>query len=345
MNGRPWARGPLWLTFRRCLAGAALPTLAAALVSTLLALWLVPTLPGLAPAPGARTPWLHLPLLVAAAACAVHALAFWPLCALRRTGADQVRRLQRGPLGGCGAAAAGALLAQVVLTLPLTLGVARLFGAPATAAVRFAPALPPQPLLDHTRPRLTIALEGDRVRELQLRPLAAPPTGAYAPTRLRVLADGAPVAGGEVEFGATRELRRVPLPPLPLASLTLEYVDGTVPLLFARDTVLVVGAAERSGLANGTLTAVIGLLPGFTALALAILCGAAAGLATVRTVALVLLFVQAVGDVGPWGDAVLALLRGHWVLPPDGFWRWFPSLAGGSVAMIGAMLLRRGTAR
>ncbi|MBL8728867.1 MAG: hypothetical protein JNM25_10580 [Planctomycetes bacterium] len=335
------ARHPFTLTFVHCLRRALLPVLGATGASALLRTATTTPLAGLETAPGAQTPWLHLPLVVAAFACAAAAATFWPLFAARRPGRDQVERLQRGPLRGCGAALAGALLAQLVLTLPLMTGFARLLGAPATAVAHVELPVPPQPLLTATQPRLSFAL-GDRVLdEVRLRPAAGPPTGPWQPTHVRVHVDGAPAAAAEVTFEQSLQLVRVPLPARPLHTLELEFVSGTVPLLFPRGAVVAVEAGTRSGLWNGVRAAWIYLLPSFVALALAMLFGAAATLPTVLTAAGGLLFVGTIGGAGPADDAVRSLLRGHEVLAGRTFSACIPSLAAGSLAMIVAMLLRR----
>ncbi|MBX3462024.1 MAG: hypothetical protein KF830_02550 [Planctomycetes bacterium] len=338
MIGRAWRR-PLALCCRACLAAAWLPTLAAAGLAVLLQAMLAVPLPGLADAPGARTPWLHLPLLVAAAACAARAAAFWPLVAARRQGADLVARLQRGPLRGCGAAVAGALLAQFVLTLPLATVFARWLGAPARAVVVVELPSPPRPLLAAGQPPLTFALGGRRLREVHLRPLAGPPTGAFEPATVEVRCDGERI--GTATLAESRQHVRIAAPPRPVQTLELTHAGGTVPLLFGPGSVTAVEAAERSAAWNGTTAAVVWLLPSFVALAVALLCGAHAALPTALTAAFGLLFVQTVGGAGPADAAVRALLRGHWVGATVPFSAWLPSLAAGSLAMIVAMLLRR----
>lgn len=336
----PSARGPLWLTARRCLRVAALPTLLATGASLLLAAQHGPSLPGLAASPGAATPWLHLPLLIAAGAVAAAALGFWPLFTARRPGRDVVARLQRGPLGGRGAALAGALAALFVLALPLTTVLARVLGAPATAVERFAPEPPPRPWLDGPGQRVVFDAGGAALASLELRPLAAPPVGAFAPARVGIRVDGAPA--GEATFAETLDGARIVLPGTAAHTIELVLEGGTVPLAFPRGSVVAVVAGERSGLANGIAAAAVCLVPCFVALAAALLLGTAAGLPTARTVVFVLLFVATVGGIGPADEAVLALMRGHWVLARGTFSDWLPSLAAGSLAMIGGMLLRRG---
>ncbi|MBL9076822.1 MAG: hypothetical protein JNL08_04915 [Planctomycetes bacterium] len=341
----PRARGPLRLTFVRCLRAAALPTLLAALAGLWLPHALATPLPGLPSAAGAASPWLQLPLFVAAALCAARAAGFWPLFALRRPGRDVVARLQRGPWRGAGAAIVGALLAQLVLTLPLLTFGARLHGAPATAARHDELAPPPQPALTAATPRLAFTPPARPLASVWLCPLAAPPVGAFVPTRVQLRLDGAVLPGAVATFGQSFEAVELPLPAVTVQRLELEYVDGSVPLLFPRGAVRVVAAGSEPQAWNGAAAAVLLLLPTFAALAFAYLAGAVAALPTVWTVAAVLLFVQTVGGIGPAGDVVLALLRGRWVWPSGTFWHGVPSLAAGSVAMIGGMLLRRGARR
>jgi hypothetical protein len=334
------ARGPFALAFVRCLRVTALPVLAAAAAGALLRFLFGTPLAGLDAAPGAMTPWLHLPMLVAAFGCAAAAASFWPLFAARRPGRDQIERLQRGPLRGCGAALAGALLAQFVLTLPLTTGFARLLGAPATAVAHVPLDGPPLARLDAAQPRLTFPIGEGVLDEIRLRPLTAPPTGAWQPTRVRVRLDGEP-ATGEVVFEQAHQLVRVPAPPHAVHTLDLEFVAGTVPLWFLPGSVVAVQAGARPALWNGALAALAYLLPGFVALAIALLLGRMAALPTVLTTIGGLLFVQTIGGAGPADEAVRALLRGRWLLAGGTISSWLPSLATGSLAMIAAMLLRR----
>ncbi len=334
------ARRPFTMAFVFCLRRAALPVLFAAVVAALVRLVLTTPLAGLDAAPGANTPWLHLPLLVAAFACAAAAATFWPLFAARRPGRDQIERLQRGRLRGCGAVIAGAMLAQFVLTLPLVTGFARLLGAPALATAHAELAAPSQPLLGPANPRLTFAVGGRVLDEIRLRPLAAPPLGAFQPARVRVRLDDEPEPVAELTFAESGQLTCVPVPARYVGLLDLEYLGGTVPLLFLRGSVVVVETGARPGLWNGVFAAAIYLLPGFVALALALLCGATAALSTVLVAIGGLLFVQTIGGAGPADDAVLGLLRGRWLPTGLTFSAWFPSLMAGSMAMIAAMLLR-----
>lgn len=337
----PRARRPLTLAFGHCLRRALLPVLGATLASALLRAATETPLAGLETAPGAQTPWLHLPLVVAAFACAAAAATFWPLFAARRPGHDQIERLQRGPLRGCGAVLAGALLAQLVLTVPLLTGFARLLGAPATAVAHVELAVPPQPLLAATQPRLSFPVGSRVLGEIRLRPAAGPPTGPWQPTRVRVHLAGEADPAAEVTFEQTLQLARVMLPARAVHTLGLEFVSGTVPLLFARGSVVAVEAGTGSGLWNGVQTAWIYLLPSFVALALAMLFGTVATLPTVLTAVGGLLFVGTIGGAGPADEAVRSLLRGHQVLAGHTFSACVPSLVAGSLAMIVAMLLRR----
>jgi hypothetical protein len=235
----------------------------------------------------------------------------------------------------------GALLAQFVLTVPLTTGFARLLGAPAEVVAHIELAVPPQPLLDATQPRLAFAVHGRTLAELRLRPAAGPPTGPWLPTRVRVQVDGEPAASTDVSFEQTLQLVRVPLPARPVHTVTVELVAGTVPLLFAPGSVVAIEAGARSGLWNGLRAAWIYLLPSFVALAVAVLFGTAAALPTVLTTIGGLLFVGTIGGVGPADDAVRSLLRGHQVLAGRTFSACIPSLVAGSLAMSAGMLLRR----
>ena len=71
------ARGPFGLTCRRCLHMGWLPTLLAAVLAFTLHLTIAPAL-GEQHAPGAASPWLVFPMVVASLTCAVTAAVFWP---------------------------------------------------------------------------------------------------------------------------------------------------------------------------------------------------------------------------------------------------------------------------
>lgn len=345
----PPSRQPGAMTLRRCLRVTTVPVLATALLSLALAAMLPPVVADPTAASGAGTPWLQLPMFTAAAGCGLTALAFWPLFAARRPGADWARRLQRGPLQGCGAALAGALLAQLLLTLPLTTLLARGLGAPATAAVHHAlPPVQPQPVLAPGQPRLDFVLPataGHDYAELHLRPLAAMPVAEFRSSRVEVYADGERLSASDPVWSQTGQFVRLPFAPRPIHRLELRLAEGTVPLFFPTGSVELVEARGRSAWANGALLALVALLPTFLALALACLGGTAAALPTLATLLVGCQWVLTVGGIGPFDSALQQVLRGRWLGSTAVFPQCIPSLVLGSVAMILAMLLRRRSRR
>lgn len=340
------ARSPFALAFVRCLRTAAVPTVATAILGWLASRWLRAPIEATAAAPGASSPWLHLPMFVAAIVAAMTAAVFWPAFAARRPGADWIERLQRGPLRGTGAVVAGALAVQFVLSLPLVLGVARLLGAPGRAVAHVALTPPAEAVLFAPGQSLEFATNApfDAV-ELHLRPAAGPPTGALLPTRLRVFAGrerlAADTAGDDAEVAQTGQHFRLRFAQHRIETLRLEMTAGNVPLVFPPGSVTAVRSGTYSGAWNGVLAALLYLVPTFTALAVACLCGRRAGLPTVLAVIGVLIFVQTFGGAGPIDEVLPALLRGQWLPAGPLFWRSLPSLGAGSLAMIGAMLLVR----
>ena len=338
----PLLRTPLLLAFTRCLRVAGLPVLGTALLGFVMGRWLLAPIEGVDAAPGAGTPWLHLPLLTAAVACAMATASFWPMFAARRPGADWVARLQRGPLRGNGAAITGALLAQFCLSAPVVLVLPVLLGAPAEATAFVVFTSPPDALLVAPRQSLRFpAPAGLSAVEVQLRPLAAAPTGPLQPSRIEVLADGDPLPANDVAIDQTGQLIRLHFAARTITELHIVLVSGNVPLVFPNGSVTAVCTGSHSGAGNGLLVASAYLLPSFVALAIACLCGSAAALPTVLGVLGCLLFVQTLGGAGPADDALRALLRGHWLPSRIGFSQCLPSLAAGSVAMILAMVLQR----
>ena len=336
----PTGRGPFGLTFQRCLTQATVPTLAAALLSLLLARVLYPQQEELGDAPGAMTPWLTLPLFVAALTCACSAAIFWPTFADRRPGADWLQRLQRGRLHGCGAVALAVLCVQGLLSLPLVTLLAPGLGAPTTARAQLELEPPFAPMLDQQQRRLRFQAPGIACTELLLRPLASLPAGPMRRSKLAVFADGMPLTTAEVAFAQTGQLVRVAFAATTFQRLDLELLEGTVPLFFPRGAVTVVAAAPRSGLWNGLCMTLLALVPTFVALAVGCLCGAKAAIPTVLTVIVSLLFLQTIGGLGPMSDALLLVMRGHWLPTASVFPACIPSLVVGSLAMILAMLLR-----
>ncbi len=332
-------RGPFALTARRCVAVAAVPTLVAA-VAGFVAWRVAPPDVGTEQVAAAASPWLVLPLLVAAATVAFTAALTWPTFALGRPGRALVDRVHRGALGGAGAATAGALAAQLVLVLPLATVFALALGAPATAAVLLPLVAEREPLLDARRPRLAFAVGTDApVHELWLRPVAGLPAGGFEDASVELFADGERLAAA-VAFADTQQLVRVPFAARRIRELHLVHAGGTIPLLFPPGAATLVRAAGHAGLANGAWLAAASLVPVFVALALGCCCGRVAGVATVLTVIGGALVVQTIGGVGPFDGAVVARMRGHWLGPtlfPDSA----ASLAVGALAMIVAMQKRR----
>ncbi|MCA8951590.1 MAG: hypothetical protein KDE27_18935, partial [Planctomycetes bacterium] len=238
---------------------------------------------------------------------------------------------------------AGALAAQLVLTLPITTLVARGLGAPAAAAARHElPAPGSQPWLVARDPLLVYDIDlAAEIAAIEVRPLTAPPTGPLEPSLVDVRTPAGDLLGAAIPFDQNGQSARIDLAPQTLPRLELALAGGNVPLFFPAGAVVVVEAAPRSGLANGCIAAALMLLPTFVALAVACLCGAVAAPPTVLTVAFAVIFLLTVGGLGPGDSTLLALLRGDW-LPSTGiFAASASSLAAGSVAMIAAMLLRR----
>ncbi len=331
------ARDLLAVTGRQCVRWAALPTLLAAAAGLG---WLraFPIRLGNEQAPAAASPALLLPIAVAMTVVVVAALRLWPGFSLRRPGKDLAERLHRGRLGGCGRATLGVLAAQFALTLPLTLLLPWLCGAPTAVRARVELATSTRPLLFADTPTLSFGLPSMELHELQLRPLAMLPRGTFQPTRVGVRVDDRAL-GTDATFAETRQLQVMPLPG-DGARLELAWVEGTLPLVFAPGAVVVLGPPRHGMLGNGAIAALLLLLPTFVAMALATLCGRVAGLPTVLAVAAIALFVQLFGELGPSSPTMLALLRGHWLLAGDVFPAALASLGVGSVAMIAAMLLR-----
>lgn len=335
-------RHPLTMTLRRCLRAAAAPALAATALALILHRALAPTGVEPAAAMGAASPWLHGPLFVVAFGCALAAVTFWPLFAARRPGADWTARLQRGPLRGCGAATAGALLAQLAFSVPLLAVLPQALGAPSVVRGHDVPQAPPQPLLAEPGRALHYTpAPSAGYAELRLRPLAGLPLGPFRASRVELLADGDALTQAPVPFEQTEQTVRITFPARPIRNLELRLVDGTVPLLFPTGSVELVEDAGHPAAVNGLFAALLALLPSFLALAIAGLCGVAAALPTVGLVVGTVLFVLTLGGAGPVDATVRALLVGRWLPATDVFRQCLPSLAVGSAAMIATMVLRR----
>jgi hypothetical protein len=332
-------RGPFGLTFRRCLRFATLPTALATAAAIVLATRLQPAIDGEAPA--AASPWLALPMVVAALASTLAAAVFWPTFARTRPGRAWIERWSGGRLAGAGGALAGALAAILVLQLPLTIGLARWLGAPAAARQRVELHAIGTPVLDPHQTRLTFRVPSAQpVAELWLRPRIGMPDGPWQGTVVAAVADGEPLGTLPVPFVDDRQLARLRFPPRTIRELTLVRTGGSVPLVFLPESAGLAGANVHSGVANGLWLALVALLPPFVALALASWFGRAAALPTTLTVVFAIVFLLTVGGAGPFDPALVALFRGQWVANGDIFTRCVPSLAVGCLAMIGAMWMR-----
>ena len=263
-------------------------------------------------ATAAVTLWLTLPLLVTALACSLIA-ARGPTFAAQRDGADTIRRIARGPLGGRGAVVLGAIVAQLALCIPLSIGLTATVGVPSTAR-RHVELTPDGPaVLDRRGAALTLALPAPLVADaVWLRPRAALPTGPDA-TAVRV-EDGGALSPAPVEFLESLELVQLAFSPRPLAKMTLTQISGHVPLLFDAGSVVVVGADALPRWANSAMLALLSSATTLVALLLAGLLGRISGWPTVAATIVTTQFVQWVAGLGPVGDAVLAVARGQWLL-------------------------------
>jgi hypothetical protein len=335
---RAIARGPLGLVCRRCLSSCVWPAAAAALLA-LLANWRWPQELGDEVASGAASPWLVLPLCTVAMTSALVAAAFWPTFAARRPGADWIVRLQGGPWRGAGGAVAGAVLAQLLWSLLLLQLLPPALGVPAQARAHVALQPPGEGELATGGAPLRLAVPPDLdFDELHVRPLAGLPRGAIEPTRVEVRADGELLIEQPLVFSQSRQLARAAFRARRCKELQLVATAGTLPLWLPHGSVIAVATGLHPRWQNAAWLALVAAVPAFVALAVACLCGVAASLPTVLTVAASLVFVQMVGDFGPFAHAVRTLARGQW-LPASGvFPACVPSLAVACVAMILAML-------
>jgi hypothetical protein len=326
------------LTARRCALRALAPTLATAIAAVA---WHRAWSADAAAAPGAASPWLGLPLAIAALATTLTAVVFWPTFAQKRPGRAVVERLQPGPLAGAGAAAAGALAATAALTLPLAAALAPALGAPATAFAVHALTPVGDGLLDGSQPRLALRCPTRApVRELRLQPLVGMPTESWQATAVRVFADGVELPPLPSAFADSRQAVRLAFPPQPVREFELVHAGGGMPLAFDADAAAVAAATPHPALANALAVGLLALLPAFVALGLAALVGSVAPLATTLATAASAVFLLTVGGVGPFQPAVVAVLRGEWLATAAVFRAAAASLAVGAAAMIAAMAVR-----
>ena len=292
-------------------------------------------------APGAAAPALALPFLVAAALCAMRTTRVWPLFALQRPGADFVQRLQTGPLRGRGSAVAAALLAQLLLTLPLALLLPTWLGAPTMAHATVALLARGPSRLDPTHPTVSFSAPANiEWQRLALRAIVMVPEGPLQPTRLSLQANGQELTNSLPAFTDTGQRAVATFAPRAFTRVDAVWIDGTLPLYFPPGSVEATAAHGRRTVGNAAIAAGLALVPTFVALAAACLVGLVATLPTVTMVAASLLFVMTVGDVGPFGAAMRAVMRGEWLLSAPVFAAALPLLALGSLAMALAMFAR-----
>lgn len=306
-------RGPAGTTFRLCLR-TSIPVAAAALVVALVADAATQAdVQGNRPA-AAATPWLTLPLLTIAVVCCLCAAHFWPTFAQRQPGADTVRRLARSPFGGRGAVIAGALLAQLALTVPLAIALSAWFDAPSHARRHHDVVGPEFPLLEGKGATVDFEVPGNpTVDAIWLRPRASLPTGPGA-TEITITSGGRRLATTPIAFSESGALMRVAIEPQALAAFTVTQTAGAVPLYFGKDTVEVVGADDLPTWCNSVLLAFVATWTSLITLALAALIGLGTGWSTLATAICCAHFVQWIGNAGPIADAMLSVLRGQWLL-------------------------------
>jgi len=330
---------PLLFAARHCLLRAALPTLVAVLVAGIGAALRSEAAAGGA---GALSPWLQIAPFVAAVACCLAAIEYWPTLARGRPGADFVVRCTARPLHGAGTAAAGALLALLLLLLLLAAGAACLLPAPHAHRALTATG---RPLLDSGDRELAFAAGGVVGDEVRLRAVALLPQQSPLPTELQVLADGQPLLAEPVEVAASHQLVRVPLGGRAVDTLTVRRTAGNLPLLFERDGVVVVESAVRSRLCSALLAFALYLVPAAVALAWTMLLGPLVALPVALAVTTAALALLVLADLSPAGTGVALAARGQWLPNEPVFRACVPSLGTGLAAMIGAMWLRRADRR
>jgi|GEM_PF-6506384 len=310
---RAW-RGPFGVTMRQCLREASLPAVLAT-VAAALCHWLDdPTLAEDTNSAAAATPWLTLPLFVAAVGCCYVAARTWPTFSRRRGGADTVRRVVRGPLGGRGAVALGATAAQLVICLPIALALSAWVGVPPIAKRHHRAACDGSKILDRAGASLRFDLSSPvHADAIQLRPRASLPMGPRS-TRVEVTSEGSPLTTEPVEVEASLELIRLKIAARELTELTLTQVDGDIPLIFQPGSVVIVGTDESPRWGNAALLALFSCGTSILALTLGALLGLGAGWPTVASSIGVAQFIQWISGVGPIDEAILALARGQWLL-------------------------------
>lgn len=310
-------RGPAGVSFRQCLRTATAATSMALAVAVIAGTASRSNLIGESPA-AAATPWLTLPLLVAAFACSLTATSLWPLFALQQPGADTIRRLERGRFGGRAAVALGALLAQLMLSIPITLVMGFWLDAPRSARshheVQLQASSEQAPVLNGAGDSLAFEIAGGpTIRALWLRPRAGLPNGT-GPTHWTITHAGELLAATRVTFSESGIVMRVSIEPQPLTEFTLTQTSGDVPLYFGNQSITAIGSAERSTWWNCIIAACIATCSSAITLLIAAFVGVGASWPTLATTVCCAQFVQWIGGIGPVDEAMLNLLRGQWLL-------------------------------
>jgi hypothetical protein len=332
-------RGPFWLTTRRCLRVGAWPVALAAALAVLLH-HAVPPVLGDRTAPAAASPWLVLPLLVAAASTTLTAIVTWPLFARDEPGNDVLARIQRGACGGCAAALAGALVAQGLLTLPTALLVPFALGAPATARLVHVLETSGTTVLARGHDAVDFTLpSAARVERIELRPRAGLPEGTFAPAAIGVELDGDALPP-TVAFEQTNERRAIDFPPREVRQVRIVRRGGTVPLWFPAGSAVGIGADRVPTWRNACWLTTIALAPSLAALALAALLGRVAGRPTLLLAAGATLFLCWIGDAGPAAPAATRVLAGEALADAGLFPATAPLLALGLAALSVAAMTR-----
>ncbi|HLQ38349.1 MAG TPA: hypothetical protein VK348_11130 [Planctomycetota bacterium] len=294
----------------------------------------------------AAGPWLHVVLFVTALVACLGAVDDWPAFATGQDGADWVLRIAPGVLRGCGAATAGTLAALLLATTAIALAAPLLL--PRLPAPRaFLPLVcsSGQPLLAGARTTVQFRLDREvEVAELHLHPAAFMPGDQPVPTALEVLADGQPL-GERVEVSGNDAEHILVFAPRRLQLIELRRSGGNVPLAFPPGAVVAVAANARSTALNLMFGCAVWLLPAFLALATAMLLAPSTSLPVNLAVTVTMLLVTTLGELTPTTDAITACLRGHWLPGEPVFHSAIPSLAGGVLVMILAMLVRRRSRR
>lgn len=287
--------------------------------------------------------WLHLPAILLAAIAIAAPLESWPLLSRDRPGNKQLRRLQVGPLQGCGMVAVASLL-----VLALTLSAAavlfhwqmqNLGHSRAVHAISSAIASPEDQelALGPNQRSLRFSLEMDFIAgSLELRPLALlSARGSYRRTGIQILADGQILNQVPLQVEGSAELLSLNFAPRKLRDLEIRIADlGDIQVKFLPGSILAISAESYPSILNCLLAALSYLFPASLALASLCLLRTALSLPMALALALVVLLTCTLGGFTPNGLAIGAYSRGLWI-PSAGLSR--SSLA--SLAMLGGLLL------